>query len=180
VIPNVKRIKLEKLRVGEYMEWVQSRAQKGPSRDFEEDQIIDNIKTVTPFSYYYENIFIDEDFYLYRAVLLTYSGEYEKAIEDFELSLSKKGINKEENQNSDSDSETSNNTDLSDIGLCSLNIHEAKFNKVICHILLEDYDNAIKLLTYLIDHSPVKYGKKLYLLRGLIFQEIYDEQIKSK
>lgn len=35
-------------------------------------------------NYYKENIFNKEDYYLYRAVMQFYTGEYEKAINDFE------------------------------------------------------------------------------------------------
>ena len=37
-------------------------------------------------NYYKENIFNKEDYYLYRAVMHFYSGEYEKSILDFEAS----------------------------------------------------------------------------------------------
>lgn len=35
-------------------------------------------------NYYKENIFNKEDYYLYRAVMFFYAGEYEKSIVDFE------------------------------------------------------------------------------------------------
>ncbi len=39
-------------------------------------------------NYYKENIFNKEDYYLYRAVMHFYSGDYEKSISDFEQSSS--------------------------------------------------------------------------------------------
>ena len=39
-------------------------------------------------NYYKENIFNKEDYYLYRAVMYFYAGEYERAINDFEKSSS--------------------------------------------------------------------------------------------
>ena len=35
-------------------------------------------------NYYKENIFNKEDYYLYRAIMLMYAGEYEKSIQDLE------------------------------------------------------------------------------------------------
>ncbi len=35
-------------------------------------------------NYYKENIFNKEDYYLYRAVMHFYAGEYDKSISDFE------------------------------------------------------------------------------------------------
>ena len=37
-------------------------------------------------NYYKENIFNKEDYYLYRAVMYFYAGDYEKALTDFEAS----------------------------------------------------------------------------------------------
>jgi tetratricopeptide (TPR) repeat protein len=37
-------------------------------------------------NYYKENIFNKEDYYLYRAVMYFYAGDYEKALADFEAS----------------------------------------------------------------------------------------------
>lgn len=56
-----------------------------------------------------------------------YTGEYEKAIADFEASIKTKQELKElEGSNTDDTiSSGSNQTDLSDVGLCSLNIHES-------------------------------------------------------
>ncbi len=45
---------------------------------------------IEPYSYYKENIFGQEDFYLYRGVMNFYIGNYEKAIQDFEASIRSK------------------------------------------------------------------------------------------
>jgi hypothetical protein len=37
----------------------------------------------------------------------------------------------------------SSKTDLSDIGLCSLNTHENNFNLLLCYIMLTDKDNSL-------------------------------------
>jgi tetratricopeptide (TPR) repeat protein len=39
-------------------------------------------------NYYKENIFNKEDYYLYRAVMYFYAGEYEKSINDLDVSSS--------------------------------------------------------------------------------------------
>ena len=50
-------------------------------REYEEEcPYSSHVNNIIPYSYYNENIFCDEDFYLYRAVLYTYAGQYEKAI----------------------------------------------------------------------------------------------------
>ena len=98
------------------------------------------MESITPYSYYNENIFGLEDMYLYRAVFQLYSMQYEKAIQDFDTSIIIKKQIKQENENSDSDSECSNQTDLSDVGLCSLNVNEHVFNKCLCYLLMKDFD----------------------------------------
>jgi len=47
----------------------------------EEDSVISKEEET---NYYKENIFNKEDYYLYRAVMYFYSGEFDKAINDFE------------------------------------------------------------------------------------------------
>lgn len=43
-----------------------------------------NLRKAEPYSYYYENIFNVEDFYLYRGVFKFYQQRYVEAFEDFE------------------------------------------------------------------------------------------------
>ena len=45
------------------------------------------LKKLAYFSYYYENIFNLEDFYLYRAVFKFHQHRYEDAVQDFEQAL---------------------------------------------------------------------------------------------
>ena len=89
---------------------------------------------VEPYSYYKENIFGSEDFYLYRGVMLFYTGDYQRAAGDFEQSIRCKQELKDEGNDSDTVSNASSQTDLSDVGLCSLNVHESLFNIVLCLI----------------------------------------------
>ena len=111
-------------------------------------------------NYYKENIFNKEDFYLYRSVLYIYGQEYSKAIQDLEQCSSIMHHNKvlypknqfpdkeldegyesptgTGNVNGEKDvdmSGDSSQTDLSDVGLCSLNIHEFSFNIALSMIL---------------------------------------------
>ena len=46
-----------------------------------------NLKHMPAHSYYYENIFNMEDFYLYRGVFKFYQQQYEAALVDFERAL---------------------------------------------------------------------------------------------
>ena len=92
------------------------------------------MESISPYSYYNENIFGLEDLYLYWAVYHLYAGNFDKAIQDFDTSVIIKKQIKLENENSDSDSD-SNQTDLSDVGLCSLNLNEHVFNKCLCYLL---------------------------------------------
>ena len=128
-------------------------------------------------NYYKENIFNKEDYYLYRAVMQFYAGDYEKALSDFEQSSSimhsqkvlyprdqfKDDVSDEGGvgsvkRNEDAVSVNSSQTDLSDVGLCSLNIHEFSFNTVLCLLMLKDYKKALTKLDYMIDTIPKKYA----------------------
>jgi len=189
IIPNVKRIKLEKLRIMNYLKKKEkdryiSEVKGEPltiEREYTEkdEDLVEEAEAILPYSYYKENIFSEEDFYLYKAIMGFYSGEYDKAQKDFSLSLVKKDENKDDNDNSDTESETSNQTDLSDVGLCSLNIHESKYNQAVWFLILEKYAKALKIFDDLIDNGPTKYAKSLFLLRGLIYQRL-NETSKSK
>ena len=46
-----------------------------------------SLKRTSAFSYYYENIFNLEDFFLYRGVFKFYQSQYAEAIKDFEQAL---------------------------------------------------------------------------------------------
>ncbi|CAI2370054.1 unnamed protein product [Moneuplotes crassus] len=181
IIPNVRRIKVEKLRIVDYMKKKEKDKYIADVKDVKVEHTRDYTEpssrhktlaeSITPFSYYKENIFSEEDFFLYRAILLFYSGQYDRARKDFEVSLHKKEANKDDNDNSDTESETSNQTDLSDVGLCSLNVHESKYNQALCHLMLKEYREALEIFDELISKGPDKYVKSLYLIRGLIYQQ---------
>jgi len=57
----------------------------------------------------------------------------------------------------DNASNGSSQTDLSDVGLCSLNIHEFNFNIALCYIMAGDYKKAKAKLDFIIDTIPKKY-----------------------
>jgi len=61
-------------------------------REYKEHEIESSsyLESILPYSYYNENIFSLEDFYLYRAVFFMYQGEFEKSISDFDASLNSK------------------------------------------------------------------------------------------
>jgi hypothetical protein len=58
----------------------------------------------------------------------------------------------------DNQSNGSSQTDLSDVGLCSLNIHEFSFNIALCLILMGDYHKAKEKLDFLLDTVAKKYA----------------------
>lgn len=51
----------------------------------------------------------------------------------------------------------SSKTDLSDVGLCSLNVHETNYNILICYLLLGDHTSALTKLNDLVNETPGKY-----------------------
>lgn len=100
-----------------------------------------------------------------------YSGEYEKSTTDFEQSSNIMHSNKvlypknqfpdesEANlQDIDNQSANSSQTDLSDVGLCSLNIHEYSFNTALNLIQIKEYKKALTKLDYILDTIPKKYA----------------------
>jgi len=147
---------------------------------------------------YKENVFSKEDFLLYRGIVQFYLGNYKSAINDFETSTSLKAelktltnMNDEAqqdmdqiyNQNEESEKQqkqdTSINTDLSDVGLCAVNINEHYFNLILCYLLvffsvlcknkkMGNHKLALEKANVLIDNLPQKYSTGAWLLRGLI------------
>lgn len=91
IIPNVEKIKIEKALVAQDLHQQKQQLPADqradlPSLSIDLDEPINtqNMKRLKPYSYYYENIFNIEDFYLYRAVFKFYSGRYEDALIDFD------------------------------------------------------------------------------------------------
>ena len=65
----------------------------------------------------------------------------------------------------------SSKTDLSDVGLCSLNVHETNYNILLCYLMMGETQRAIDKASEIINHAPNKYQKHFYLLRGLLYEE---------
>ena len=107
-----------------------------------------------------------------------YLGDYQKAINDFNQSSGVMHINKQliprqhgedtsnEAPDAENQSHASSQTDLSDVGLCSLNIHEFSFNCLICMLHLKQYKEALKKADYMLDTVPKKYRPQLYIVRS--------------
>ena len=102
IIPNVTRIKIEKLRAlrryqAKHQLMMQNKANKKKCStnvlvfNLDDDPVDQKMKAnaakICPWSYYMENLFSLDDIYLYRAVLLFYAEEYEAAIQDFKTCL---------------------------------------------------------------------------------------------
>ncbi len=65
-------------------------------------------------------------------------------------------------------SNASSQTDLSDVGLCSLNIHEFSFNTVLNLLQMREYSKALTKLDYIIDTIPKKYASQLWIIRYIL------------
>lgn len=51
---------------------------------------LDSLADIPPYSYYYENVFQLEDFYLFKAIFNFYKKDYKQAIEDYETCSAQK------------------------------------------------------------------------------------------
>jgi len=84
------------------------------------------------------------------------------------------------NNHDENASNGSSQTDLSDVGLCSLNIHEFSFNTVLCLILAKNYEQALAKLDYILQTISKKYAGQLWLIRGVINRTLgYEAQSKK-
>jgi len=80
-------------------------------------------------------------------------------------------------RDNDEMSNGSSQTDLSDVGLCSLNIHEFSFNTALCLILAKEYAQALSKLDFIIDTIAKKYVNEIWLIRGIMNEILgYKEQ----
>ena len=69
--------------------------------------------------------------------------------------------NNDENMNS-------NDSDLSDIGLCTVNRHEQQYNLMICHMMVGNYDKACEHATSIIENANQNYANKVWVIRGVL------------
>eukprot|EP00826_Nyctotherus_ovalis_P041395 TRINITY_DN4158_c0_g1_i2.p2 TRINITY_DN4158_c0_g1~~TRINITY_DN4158_c0_g1_i2.p2 ORF type:complete len:120 (-),score=41.78 TRINITY_DN4158_c0_g1_i2:454-813(-) len=89
---------------------------------------------------YREDLFSIEDFLFYRGIAHFYSKNYEEAVNDFEASIVAKReaatlticANRSQSENPCD----SVDTDLSDVGLCAVNVNEYHFNIILCFIMV--------------------------------------------
>ena len=94
------------------------------------------------FQKYRDNIFEKQDFIFYRGIFHFYSLNYIEALNDFESSYTIKKTNDiTSNVTIKSSVESMDRpksalTDLSDVGLCTVNDNEYRLNIVLCYILV--------------------------------------------
>lgn len=79
----------------------------------------------------------------------------------------------------DDASQHSSQTDLSDVGLCSLNIHEFTYNSLICLICLNKFDQALEKLNFMLETIPRKYADQLWLIRGQVRAQVAEKAGKG-
>ena len=75
-------------------------------------------------------------------------------------------------------SQNSTHTDLSDVGLCSFNVHESNYNLLLCLLMEQKYDDCINLIKIILATIPPKYQKCFLLINGLI-RELQGDAEKS-
>lgn len=110
------------------------------------DEIVNNLDSQQ--DKYRENLFSQEDFLFYRGIAQFYMNNYKTAIKDFEDSaIAKKIAHNQFNVDSKADqsatSRGSAGTDLSDIGLCAVNVNEYLFNTILSLIMVSFSINKI-------------------------------------
>ena len=109
----------------------------------DQDQLLLNSDKYTS---YKENIFSNDDFLLYRGIVQFYCKKYQQAKVDFEESVRIKKEYKSLSILKESDDQSENmsiDTDLSDVGLCALNVNEFAYNIVLCNIMVRYYHNIM-------------------------------------
>ena len=134
---------------------------------------------IEPWSPYRENIFSSEDFYLYRAIINFYRGSYKASLADFEESMREKR-EQQEQFNNDDESQHSQRTDLSDVGLCSINTSEASFNMILCLILDKNWQQALKQIERFVKDAPARYSNQIWLLKYLIVSLVHQDVFPEK
>ena len=71
-------------------------------------------------------------------------------------------------------SNDSSHTDLSDIGLCSINRNERHFNILLCYIKMRKFWKAKRMLKKLVNGCPEKYARDILKI-GKILREWTNE-----
>jgi hypothetical protein len=66
------------------------------------------------------------------------------------------------------DPNESTNTDLSDIGLCSINRNERIFNILLCYMQLNNVSKAKAQLRKLMERCPAKYTKDVLMIEDIL------------
>jgi tetratricopeptide (TPR) repeat protein len=51
----------------------------------------------------------------------------------------------------------SSRTDLSDVGLCSLNVHETNYNIMLCYLMKKEFAKAVEKINEIVREAPGKY-----------------------
>ena len=89
---------------------------------------------------YKEDLFSTEDFLFYRGIAEFYSKNYKAAINDFEESIIAKreseALTMPKNESITDNPYDSIDTDLSDVGLCAVNVNEYNFNIILSYIMV--------------------------------------------
>lgn len=153
IIPSAARTKADKIKTLKQLR--ERRAHETEEDSIDDDDFdldieiqdigeIDEQAVADESNYYKENIFNKEDYYLFRSVMYFYTEEYDKAISDLKqtskIMHANKNLNRTQNnflsghedeKEMDRASNDSSQTDLSDVGLCSLNIHEFSYNIIL-------------------------------------------------
>ena len=192
IIPSANRTKVDKIKTLRQIRDRKLRSHVMDDDSMDDDDFdldievgeigeIDEQSVTDEANYYKENIFNREDYYLFRAVMYFYAGDYDKAIADFKQTSKIMHANKNlvksqanfnmdngEGYNAERMSNVSSQTDLSDVGLCSLNVHEFSYNIVLCFIKNKQYEEAFKKITFMLETLPSKYTKEMWLLRGIV------------
>jgi len=105
---------------------------------------------------------------MYRAVVKLYLKQYQNALIDFQDAYSLMSSSKSYIKDSTNELNESIESDLSDVGLCTLNKYEYQYNSMICWLFIGDYEKSLSLCNSIIENACPEYTNKLYLLRGII------------
>lgn len=100
----MNRIKIEKVKAArellEHHNGDEAKQLNSMSIDVNQTVDMEALADIPKYNYYFENVFSLEDFYLYRGVTHFYSGDYDKAISDFQtVTSSKSDASKRQNRN---------------------------------------------------------------------------------